>query len=698
MALFYVNSLSGKLLRIHLPLTVLAVLALFVVLEVDFYRGERARLIEGLDRLVNVHGTAIEAAVWEFDLQRVRNLLQEQSRLAFFEGAQVRGKAGEVLAAAGDVGAALRSPDFRVEHPLIHKSGSGAQQIGTLVVQVHDEGIRQALLGHLKINGAVLLVLVTALVAGTWYGVRVVIGRPLEEFRQAIERSREEAVQAPLTWERQDELGDVVQAYNEMLEARHRAEAATRQREGELREAARLARESSEEAARFNRLAIGRELRVVDLKKRVNLLSEELDRPPPFHIPEEAAFEEAVPGAETEGVEVEYALDNLLDLPELQSLFEDFCAIAEVPAAIIDLKAKVLASSRWQKACTDFHRVNAVTCARCIESDTQLALQLQEGQDFSIYRCKNGLTDAASPIVVNGRHLANVFIGQFLLQPPDLAFFRAQALEVGFDPEAYLQSITALPVMQQEKLPVILDFLSRFAKLLATFSLERLLATGMEKAKRRGELAALNLAEDAEMARAQLAEYQKQLENLVEERTRDLRAAEARSRLILECAGEGIFGTDAGGRIHFINPAAQRMLGGSAEELIGQSVHATALHSRPDGTPYPVEECPMWRVYTRGESARVDDEFLWRRDGSGFPAEYAAVPIWQEETLAGSVVTFRDITERRQAEAAVREKMAELENFARVAVGRELRMIALKEEVNGLCATLNQPQPYEIVT
>ncbi|MBF0624930.1 MAG: PocR ligand-binding domain-containing protein [Magnetococcales bacterium] len=692
-AFFQVNSLSGKLLRIHLSLTVAALLALFLVLELDFYRGEQVRLVEGLNRLVTVQSAAIEAAVWEFDLQRVRDLLEEQSRLPFFQAAEVLGKGREVLAFAGRPRQAPRSPELRLEHPLLHRFGSGEEVIGQLVVTVHDDGIRTALLQHLKINGMTLLTLLAALAGGTLFGVRRVIGQPLEEFRQAIERPLDAQIQNPLRWDRNDELGKVLQAYNAMLEARNNAERATRQREEELREAARQAREASVEATRFNRLASGRELRMRELKERVNALSRELERPLPFSLGDNAPGPEAQPA---DGAE-DLALDNLLDMAELQSLFENFCSAVGVPAAIIDLQAKVLASSRWQRACTDFHRVNPTTCDRCIESDTQLALHLQEGKDFSIYRCRNGLTDAASPIVVNGRHLANVFIGQFLLAPPDLEFFWTQAREVGFDEQAYLAAIAEVPIMAEERLPAILGFLSRFAKLLATMSLERLQSSRSEDALRQGRMAAMNLAEDAERARLDLAEYQKQLEYLVEERTAEVRAAEERSRLILDCAGEGIFGTDREGRVHFINPAALRMLEREAGEVIGQPFHPIAHHSHPDGTPYPAEDCPMWRAQAQGITAHVDHEFLWRKDGSNFPTEYSAVPIWRDEVVEGSVVTFRDITKRRQVEAQVLEKMGELEQFTRVAVGRELRMIALKEEINRLSAELGRQPPYEIV-
>ena len=138
-------------------------------------------------------------------------------------------------------------------------------------------------------------------------------------------------------------------------------------------------------------------------------------------------------------------------------------------------------------------------------------------------------------------------------------------------------------------------------------------------------------------------------------RTRELleqiRVSEEHTRLILESSAEGIFGTDTEGRITFVNPAACRMLGFTAEELIGQPSHAAFHHHHADGRDYPKEECPMFAAYQHGKASRIDDECLWCKDGTGLPVEYGATPILKDGVVIGSVVSFTDITERKQAEA-----------------------------------------------
>ena len=129
-----------------------------------------------------------------------------------------------------------------------------------------------------------------------------------------------------------------------------------------------------------------------------------------------------------------------------------------------------------------------------------------------------------------------------------------------------------------------------------------------------------------------------------------MQKAEERTRLILNSAEEGIFGVDAFGRIDFVNPAACHMLDMTDDELLGGLAHPLIHHSHPDGSRYPADECPIGRSFRQGETQLVDDECLWRKDGSGFPVEYASTPVKKDGILIGAVITFRDITERKKAE------------------------------------------------
>jgi PAS domain S-box-containing protein len=158
---------------------------------------------------------------------------------------------------------------------------------------------------------------------------------------------------------------------------------------------------------------------------------------------------------------------------------------------------------------------------------------------------------------------------------------------------------------------------------------------------------ARQLKDQREELLAQQKELQAQREQLSQ--------SEERSRLLLESTAEGIYGNDAEGVIRFVNPAACQMLGYAAEELLGQPAHSTFHHHYPDGRVYPRDECPMWIAVTQGKSAHVENEYLWRKDGSGLPVEYRATPMFKDGVVVGCVVSFTDITQRKASERLLRE-------------------------------------------
>jgi len=117
--------------------------------------------------------------------------------------------------------------------------------------------------------------------------------------------------------------------------------------------------------------------------------------------------------------------------------------------------------------------------------------------------------------------------------------------------------------------------------------------------------------------------------------------------MVLKSAGEGIFGLDLDGNATFVNPAAARMTGWETEELVGHPQHEVLHHTKPDGFPYPREECPIHAVLEDKTTHSRDDEVFWRKDGTSFPVEYMSSPILQDGEVVGAVVTFKDITERK---------------------------------------------------
>jgi len=147
-----------------------------------------------------------------------------------------------------------------------------------------------------------------------------------------------------------------------------------------------------------------------------------------------------------------------------------------------------------------------------------------------------------------------------------------------------------------------------------------------------------------------------------DERYQDVfRKLERGSQLILEAAGEGIYGVDAKGNTTFLNRAAEKMLGWHSEELIGRNAHAYIHHSHEDGREYANRACPIYAAFRDGAVHRVSDEVFWRKDGASFPVEYTSTPIQEKGRLLGAVVVFRDVTEQREANAKLVKALAEVE-------------------------------------
>ena len=165
----------------------------------------------------------------------------------------------------------------------------------------------------------------------------------------------------------------------------------------------------------------------------------------------------------------------------------------------------------------------------------------------------------------------------------------------------------------------------------------------------------------------------------------DLRRAQAEhlelarsNQLLLDSTGEGIYGMDLEGRCTFINAAGALMIGYARGEILGRNMHELMHSKRADGSPYPIEDCPIFVAFKAGESHVSDDETLWRRDGSCFAASLSVYPMRDGERITGAVVTFEDVTEKKAAEARLRDSQEQFQNLA-----NSMPQLAWVAEANG---------------
>ncbi len=207
------------------------------------------------------------------------------------------------------------------------------------------------------------------------------------------------------------------------------------------------------------------------------------------------------------------------------------------------------------------------------------------------------------------------------------------------------------------------------------------ISIGLLKDSQNETLGSVSVARDLSGIKEALAAIKASHERLFREIAERKQAEETvqrlrrRNDLILNSAGEGILGLGPEGRHTFVNPAATRMLGYTADELIGLKGHDLYHHTREDGRPYPEDDCPIFQALRYAKFCQVTEEVFWRKDGTSFPVRYSSAPIIEEGEVVGAVITFRDITEYKAGEKE-RKKLEEqlfqtqkIESIGRLAGG-----------------------------
>ncbi len=143
----------------------------------------------------------------------------------------------------------------------------------------------------------------------------------------------------------------------------------------------------------------------------------------------------------------------------------------------------------------------------------------------------------------------------------------------------------------------------------------------------------------------------------------ELRKFQKFHELILQCAGEGIYGLNTQGHTTFVNDAAAQMVGWELKDLVGKNQHEIIHHTKPDGSHYHAKECYIYAAFKDGKVHHVNNEVFWRKDGTCFPVEYTSTPIIDDDgKILGAVVVFKDITERRRSEELIRKTFQDLQS------------------------------------
>lgn len=171
---------------------------------------------------------------------------------------------------------------------------------------------------------------------------------------------------------------------------------------------------------------------------------------------------------------MKYELTDLVDINQLRKLLDSFYQATNIASGIVSRDGTILTSTGWRDMCTKFHRVNPNSKLLCIESDVFILEKLKNKDIIVDYKCKNGLIDIGTPIVVDGIFLATIFSGQIFFEKPDKEFFRMQAKKFGFDEEAYLKALDEIPIVNKEEQEKILIFLKHLSEMVGELGLRQL--------------------------------------------------------------------------------------------------------------------------------------------------------------------------------------------------------------------------------
>lgn len=181
---------------------------------------------------------------------------------------------------------------------------------------------------------------------------------------------------------------------------------------------------------------------------------------------------------------------ELVNIESIQKLLESNYKVTGSLSAILDTEENILAAAGWQKICTRFHRAYQASSALCRESDAYIKQHLHDqNRGFLEYKCKNGLQEAALPIMVNGEHLATFFMGQFFYDDdkPDEEFFRRRGRLYGYEENAYLDALRQVPVLTRQRLQNIMEYNRNLVEILAEMGMKNLLLAREVTDRKRAE-------------------------------------------------------------------------------------------------------------------------------------------------------------------------------------------------------------------
>ena len=353
------------------------------------------------------------------------------------------------------------------------------------------------------------------------------------------------------------------------------------------------------------------------------------------------------------------SFSELVEINELKRLCEIFSNLTGFATAILDMEGNVLVATDWQEICSEFHRKNPEATEKCRESDTALGEMPSPGEKYNVYRCRNGLIDVSVPIMIENEQAGRLYTGQFLFAPPDIDYFRRQAAEYGFDETSYLNAVHKVPIVSEEQVGQVMEFLCRLAEMIGRMGLgnRRLRETNEELRLHRHEL-----ERRVDGRTAEISAKNEQLRMEVDERKRaeeELRKSEEKYRAVADFTYDWETWLGPDGRFIYVSPSCGRISGYAAEEYINDPALITKI-VHPDDRETVGRH--LEEVLAGGiPFHKLDYRIINRNGGECWIEHYCQSVYGKDGNWLGQRASNRDITERKLAEERVNAALAEKE-------------------------------------
>ncbi|MEQ8155373.1 MAG: PocR ligand-binding domain-containing protein [Clostridiaceae bacterium] len=316
---------------------------------------------------------------------------------------------------------------------------------------------------------------------------------------------------------------------------------------------------------------------------------------------------------------------ELINIESLKKIAENMHAITGIAIALTHTDGTIEFVVGHHDICNRFHRVNSITCNRCLISDKYGNEHAGEGECIA-YKCLNNMRDIVIPIFISGIHIASIVIGQFFYDDEviDIEYFRAQAQEFGFNEKEYLETLSKVPVFSKEKVKHIIEFFKGFVSTLAESGLRQL-------------------------------EYKNS--------QRELEKSQKYLNKIFNSVNEAIILHDFDGNIIDVNSTAVSLYGYSYEEFMDMNINNLIPENSPDNLKKLLNnQEELLNKQKKDNDPLIIECIAMDKNNNEFWVEGNSHIVMINEDAA-VLATIRNITERKQAELASKNEALELEKL-----------------------------------